>query len=62
MTVKLEDLQQIEGTNGKSTTYDTKRRNEYPSVEEQLDILYHEGYDGWKLVIQAVKAKYPKPE
>lgn len=34
----------------------------YPSIEEQLDILYHQGYDGWKNSIKAVKDKFPKPE
>ena len=38
----------------------SSRRMEYPSIEDQLDILYHEGYDGWKKVITAVKEKYPK--
>ena len=37
------------------------RANEYPSIQDQLDILYHGGYDAWKAVIQAIKDKYPKP-
>jgi hypothetical protein len=41
--------------------YLLKRRSEYPSIEDQLDILYHEGYDGWKQTIQEVKDRYPKP-
>jgi hypothetical protein len=36
------------------------RKNEYPSIEDQLDDLYHNGYDGWKSSIMAVKDKYPK--
>lgn len=40
--------------------YDVHRRFNYPSIPDQLDILFHEGYDGWKAVIQAVKDKYPK--
>lgn len=36
------------------------RRNEYPSVEAQLDTLYHGGIDAWKAQIKAVKDKYPK--
>lgn len=43
-------------------TYDVHRKYNYPTITEQLDILYHEGYDGWKATIQAVKDKYPKPE
>jgi len=42
--------------------YQRKRKNEYPSFEQQLDILYHQGYDGWKEEINKVKEKYPKPE
>lgn len=41
--------------------YQRLREKEYPTWEEQMDILYHSGYDGWKAVIQAVKDKYPKP-
>jgi len=40
--------------------YITQRQKEYPSIQDQLDTLYHEGYDGWKAKIQAVKNKYPK--
>jgi hypothetical protein len=36
------------------------RRSAYPSIEAQLDTLYHQGYDGWKAQIQAIKNKYPK--
>jgi len=42
--------------------YKELRAAEYPSIVDQFDILYHQGYDGWKTVIQAVKDKYPKPE
>jgi hypothetical protein len=41
-------------------TYADKRRAEYPSIPDQLDTLYHGGYDAWKATIQAVKDKYPK--
>jgi hypothetical protein len=44
-----------------ATLYKEKRAAEYPSVLDQLDDLYHNGYDGWRATIQAVKAKYPKP-
>jgi hypothetical protein len=40
--------------------YKAKRAAEYPSIVDQLDTLYHEGYEGWKAKIQAVKNKYPK--
>jgi hypothetical protein len=40
--------------------YQSPRALEYPSLSDQLDTLYHEGYDGWKAQIQAIKDKYPK--
>jgi hypothetical protein len=33
----------------------------YPSIESQLDTLYHGGYDAWKAQIQEVKNRFPKP-
>ena len=41
-------------------SYKSKRRAEYPSVVDQLDDIYHNGIDGWKTTIKAVKDKYPK--
>ena len=38
----------------------TKRANEYPSIPDQLDKIYHEGIDEWKKVIKAVKEANPK--
>lgn len=43
-----------------SLTYANKRVTEYPSIEDQLDKIYHEGIDSWKADIQAIKDKYPK--
>ena len=40
--------------------YKYKRQQEYPSIPDQLDTLYHGGYDAWKASIDAVKNKYPK--
>ena len=40
--------------------YQRKRAAEYPPITEQLDTLYHGGYDAWKAEIQAIKQKYPK--
>ena len=47
------------------TAYDNKkyqrdRAEAYPSIKDQLDDLYHNGIDGWKTTIKAVKDKYPK--
>lgn len=41
--------------------YKAQRAAEYPSITDQLDTLYHGGFDAWKASIDAVKAKYPKP-
>jgi hypothetical protein len=41
--------------------YQRDRKNEYPSIEDQLDLLYHQGYEGWKKEIDEIKNKYPKP-
>jgi len=43
-----------------SLQYQRDRKKEYPSIEDQLDDLYHNGIDGWKTTIKAVKDKYPK--
>jgi len=40
--------------------YIEKRQQAYPSIADQLDILYHSGFDAWKSAIQAVKDTYPK--
>tara|TARA_R100000734_G_C3258396_1_gene57813 strand:+ start:298 stop:630 length:333 start_codon:yes stop_codon:yes gene_type:complete len=40
--------------------YAQKRVNEYPSTEDQLDKIFHEGVDAWKKQIQAIKDKHPK--
>ena len=42
-------------------SYKSKRRAEYPSIEDQLDNIYHNGIDAWKSTIKATKDKYPKP-
>jgi hypothetical protein len=40
--------------------YKYQRAKEYPSIVDQLDTLYHGGYDAWKASIQAIKDKFPK--
>mgnify|MGYP003111223520 CR=1 FL=1 len=40
--------------------YQREREEAYPSIADQLDDLYHNGIDGWKTTIKAVKDKYPK--
>jgi hypothetical protein len=41
-------------------SYKSKRRAEYPDYASQLDDIYHNGIDGWKATIKAIKDKYPK--
>ena len=44
-----------------NNSYKSKRREEYPSVVDQLDLIYHSGIDTWKAKIKETKDKYPKP-
>ena len=44
-------------------TYAQKRQEAYPSVEEQLDMIYWDKVNGtnlWQSKIAEIKAKYPK--
>ncbi len=41
--------------------YKRNRSNEFPSVVDQLDDIYHNGIDAWKATIKTTKDKYPKP-
>ena len=48
----------------KATQYREDRKNEYPSIQDQLDMQYHDLVDGtttWKDAVDVVKTKYPKP-
>ena len=40
--------------------YKQSRADAYPTIEAQLDSIFHEGVEGWKDTIQAIKVKYPK--
>ena len=42
-------------------TYAEKRASSYPSIPDQLDSLFHNGLEGWKAEIQAIKDQFPKP-
>ena len=42
-------------------SYKSQRRAEFPSIEDQLDKMFHSGFEAWKDEIQKVKDKYPKP-
>jgi hypothetical protein len=53
---KMAELQ----TEYDNNEYQRDRAAEYPSIVDQLDDIYHNGIDGWKTTIKAVKDKYPK--
>ena len=42
--------------------YARSRKSEYPSIGDQLDMIFHAGFGGdeFQAAIQAVKDKYPK--
>ena len=44
-----------------SKKYQRDREEAYPSVVDQLDLIYHSGIDVWKAKIKETKDKYPKP-
>ena len=41
-------------------SYKSKRRAEYPSIADQLDDMYNNGFDAWKATVKTTKDKYPK--
>ena len=41
--------------------YQRDRAVAYDPIPEQLDQLFHQGYDGWKAEVQKVKDQFPKP-
>ena len=60
LTTKLAELQAAYD----AEAYKRNREAEYPSVQEQLDMLYHDQVDStttFKTAIKTVKDKYPKP-
>lgn len=47
-----------------ATKYAEDRKHAYPSVQEQLDMIYWDRKNGttkWEASIQAVKDRFPKP-
>jgi len=44
-----------------SQAYARNRKEEYPPTADQLDYMYHNGFEKWKTdIIDPVKDKYPK--
>ena len=44
--------------------YKDQRATAYPTIQEQLDLLYWDkvnGTNNWEAAIEAVKTEYPKP-
>ena len=53
----------VEGTDYVGVvSYTDARREEYPSIEDQLDKIYHSGVNAWKADIKIIKDKYPKTQ
>ena len=42
--------------------YQRDRAADYPSWQEQMDLLYHGGVDAFKAELKKTKDKFPKPE
>lgn len=59
LQAKLDELTELYN---KEQLYKNKRISAYPEYDEQLDMLFHLGYEGWKEEIQKIKDQYPKPE
>ncbi len=45
-----------------SKQYQRDRAVDYPSWQEQMDLLYHGGVDALKAELKKTKDKFPKPE
>jgi len=61
--VAEQGIEIVEGPDIIEPDYATLRSQEYPSREEQLDIMYWDKVNGttvWEDTIQAIKDKYPK--
>jgi hypothetical protein len=44
-----------------ANAYKYARKEAYPSIEDQLDDIYHNGIEGWKETIKSIKDAHPKP-
>ena len=61
--VAEQGIEIVEGPDIIEPDYATLRQQEYPSREEQLDMMYWDKVNGttvWEDTIQAIKEKYPK--
>ena len=59
--VKEQGLDIVEGPEvSTGPHYADLRRENYPSIGDQLDKIYHQGLDAWRGDIKMVKDEYPK--
>ena len=58
--VKEQGLTIVEGPDVVTPDYKEQRLAEYPSIQDQLDKIYHSTLTAWKADIKAIKDKYPK--
>jgi hypothetical protein len=57
------DEERISARNARMNNYAIKRQQEYPSIEDQLDMQYWDkvnGTNNWQETINTIKVKYPK--
>ena len=59
---QLSDQIKIEEQKFKDTQYQRDRAADYPSWQEQMDLLYHGGVSALKAELKKTKDKFPKPE
>ena len=59
---QIEDAIPLAEADFNETQYQRDRASAYPSTADQLDMLYHQGIEGWKAEIKKVKDAHPKPE
>ena len=52
VTKNIEDAAKVQ--------YKFNRRQQYPTIADQLDKIYHSGIDAWKAKIKETKDKYSK--
>ncbi len=57
---KIDTARTTLNTEATAVAYKFKREQEYPSVVDQLDLIYHSGIDAWKAKIKETKDKDPK--
>ena len=61
--VDIEAMRTIVKAEKDALAYQGKRREEYPSIEDQLDMIFWDKKNGtteWEDSVQVIKNKYPK--